>query len=624
MAKAYGGRFTALFVQTPEFEKSAREEKSALSDNINLAVRLGARVVTLYENDISYRISEYSKLAGVTKVVAGESIHKKVFFNTKNHLTHQLARLLMPGQLYIIPFDIKGKNSGIAKKRKKDIYLLSPKDALKALLIVAAATAIGVLFKYLGISESNIILVYILAVLMASFVTDGYMCGVVVSLASVLAFDFLFTRPVFTFHVSGDSYPITFGIMLTVSLVISTLAARLKNNAKKSARSSYGTKLLFDTNRLLMKSTDESEILAIGAKQIMQLVSADVAAYPRKDNVIEKPLTFQVNPAAKNMFLFIAEERAAKHAFATQNTCGHGTDEMGDLKGLYIPVKTDRGIYGVIGIMAAETDYFVDNIVMSIVRECALAVENVRNAKEKQIAAEKIKNEQLRSGLLRTISHDLRTPLTAISGNRENLLANSHGMSYNDIQQAYKDIYDDSRWLTGVVENILSVTRMSEDKMRINMTEELVEDVVAEAVHMMERKKNGHNIITDFSGDLLVSKMDRRLIMQVVVNLVENRIKYTPQGSDIIISTDKKGDMATVTVADKGPGIADKDKEHIFEIFYTRNKNSRDSRRSIGLGLSLCKSIVQAHGGEIYVQDNIPNGSVFCFTLPAQEVNLNG
>ena len=244
-------------------------------------------------------------------------------------------------------------------------------------------------------------------------------------------------------------------------------------------------------------------------------------------------------------------------------------------------------------------------------------------ARESAQAAMQIEKEQLRADLLRSISHDLRTPLTSISGNASNLLSNENEFSQETRMQIYGDIYDDSMWLIKLVENLLSVTRIEDGRMDLRMSAELMDEVIAEAMRHTDRNRDGRKIEVSSDEEFILGKMDARLIVQVVINLVDNAVKYTPEGAQIRIHTGKKDGMVVVSVSDTGPGIPDEQKSKVFDMFYTGTNRAADGRRSLGLGLGLCRSIIRAHGGEIWVPDNKPQGAVFTFTLPAEEVTLH-
>ena len=232
-------------------------------------------------------------------------------------------------------------------------------------------------------------------------------------------------------------------------------------------------------------------------------------------------------------------------------------------------------------------------------------------------------NEKLRANLLRSISHDLRTPLTSISGNASILLSDNGSLDSTTKNQIYEDIYDDSAWLTNLVENLLAVTKIEEGRMELKTQPQLVEEIVSEAMLHISRKKSEHVIAVEHEDDLLLAKCDARLIVQVIINLVDNAIKYTPAGSRITVTSKCEDGFAVISVADNGPGIADGEKRRVFRMFYTGASSVADSRRSLGLGLSLCKSIINAHGGKIMVTDNRPAGSIFTFTIPTGEVELH-
>ena len=244
-------------------------------------------------------------------------------------------------------------------------------------------------------------------------------------------------------------------------------------------------------------------------------------------------------------------------------------------------------------------------------------------ARESAQAAMQIEKEKLRADLLRSISHDLRTPLTSISGNASNLLSNENEFSQETRMQIYGDIYDDSMWLIKLVENLLSVTRIEDGRMDLRMSAELMDEVIAEAMRHTDRNRDGRKIEVSSDEEFILGKMDARLIVQVVINLVDNAVKYTPEGAQIRIHTGKKDGMVVVSVSDTGPGIPDEQKSKVFDMFYTGTNRAADGRRSLGLGLGLCRSIIRAHGGEIWVSDNKPQGAVFTFTLPAEEVTLH-
>lgn len=626
MADAFGAVFTALYVQTPDSAKMTEADRKRLQENIRLAERLGAAIATTYGDDVSYQITEFARLSAVTAIVIGRSNVLRRHFWSKPVLTERLTALAPNVDIYIIP-DLSAEHKYYAEKRVFVSHILpSVWDVCKTLLLLAAATAVGTVFHMLSFTEANIITIYILGVLLTALVTKNHACSVISSLASVLLFNFFFTEPRLTFHAYEHGYPVTFAIMLTASLLTGTLANKLKDHAKQSAQAAFRTKVLFDTNQLLQKAGGDHEIINITASQLVKLLNRDVIAYPETDGKLSRGYLFRTSEETAEADISSFQDRAvAQWVFENRKRAGATTDVMPEASCLYLAIRINSRVYGVVGIYldGRPLDPFENSVMLSILGECALAIDNSRNAKARETAAVMARNEQLRANLLRTISHDLRTPLTSISGNASNLLSNYECLDRETRTQIFNDIYDDSMWLIGVVENLLSVTRMEEGRVQLHLTTELIDEVIAEALRHTDRRIAKHRVCSVICEELMLVRVDARLIMQVIINLVDNAVKYTPPGSEIVITAERKEEWVAIRIADNGPGIPDAQKEHVFEMFFTGENRVADSHRSLGLGLCLCRSIVRAHGGEITLSDNVPSGCVFTFTLPSGEVEIH-
>ncbi|MGN0736289.1 MAG: DUF4118 domain-containing protein [Anaerovoracaceae bacterium] len=627
MASAFRGAFTALFVETPDFETMSEENKKRLRSNMRLAQQLGASIETVYGEDVSLQISEFARLSGVSKIVIGRSAAARKHIFNKPTLTEKLIATSPDLDIYVIP-DTTGAMSGYRpeKSRKKGKSAFSIPDILKSASILAAASLIGMIFDSLGFTEVNIITVYILGVLLISVAADHRIYSLLSSVISVIVFNFLFTEPRYTLLAYDSGYPVTFVVMFLAAFITGSLAVKLKSHAHRSAQAAYRTKVLFDTNQLLQRADDNDEIIAVTAGQLVKLLDTDVIVYPATDGKLGEPHIFTVDGEAPDADYTSDNERAvAGWVLKNNKHAGATTDTLSSAKCLYLSIRVNHNVYGVAGIAVkgGPPDAFESSIMLSILGESALAMENEKNYKEKEEAAVVARNEQLRSNLLRAISHDLRTPLTSISGNASNLMSNGESFDISTRKRLYSDIYDDSMWLINLVENLLSVTRLDDGRMQLHISAELMEDVVSEALLHINRKGSEHNIVVNHSDEFLLARMDAKLIVQVIINIVDNAIKYTPAGSNITIETMRQGNEAVVRIADDGPGIPDDAKKRVFDMFYSGANKVADSRRSLGLGLALCKSIITVHGGKITVEDNKPHGTIFSFTLPAEEAHLN-
>ena len=425
----------------------------------------------------------------------------------------------------------------------------------------------------------------------------------------------------------GKDYPVTFIVMFVVALLSSALTTRLKDHARQSAKLAYRTKVLFDTNQLLQKAETDEAILNTLISQIQKLLGKHIIIYPVQNGTLGTPILSPDSASAeKSEFLTRPREReAALWVLAHNKRAGAYTDTFPDALCHYLAIRVQDAVYGVAGMEAGEhpMDSFEYSVLVSMLGEGALAMENRQNIREKEQAALLMEKERLRANLLRTISHDLRTPLTAISGNASNLLSNHSAIDEATRLQIYADIYDDSMWLINLVENLLAVTRIEDGRMNLRMETELVSEVISEALRHVSRQSVEHSITAESTDDFLLARMDARLIVQVIINLVDNAIKYTQKGSRIQILTDRLASKVRIRVTDNGPGIPDEAKPLVFDMCYTGANRIADSRRSLGLGLCLCRSIIRAHGGEISVSDNTPSGCVFTFTLPCEEVTIH-
>ena len=627
MAQAFCGSFTALYVQTPGDAAMNTEDTSRLQANMHLAKQLGAEIVTTHGEDVPTQIAEYARLSGVTKIVIGQSGIQCRHFFSKPILTERLIALITAADIHIIPDAEDYRNS--RRKPSIPIYPAFPatRDLLLTAGILAAATIVGWFFLQLGFANANIIMVYLLGVLLTSAFTSGYICGVLSAFLSVILFNYFLTEPRLSLAAYGSKYPITFVVMFTAALLTSTLAAKLKAHAQLSARDAYRAKLLFDMNRQLQKAETPEEVYQMTATQIQKLMQRDVLICPAQGDTLLDGIVYPVDGSSPHSISEDEQEPDVIHwVWQNRRRAGATTETFPKAKRLYFAICTWQQVYGVIGIQMekqTQPDAFTSSILFSTLGECALPLESLRNADEKEKAAVLAKNEQLRANLLRSISHDLRTPLTSISGNADTLLHCYDVLDDQTRKQIFSDIYDDAQWLIGLVENLLSITKIANGNVKLHLSDQVVDDIISEALRHIDRRSAEHHITMNCGEIPLLVRVDAGLIMQVLINLVNNAIKYTPAGSTIQITAIQRGNVAEICVSDNGTGIPDELKERVFEMFFTGSNPTSDSRRSLGLGLSLCQVIVHAHHGKMTLKDNLPHGCIFSFTVALSEVNLN-
>lgn len=618
MAEAFHSGFTALFVQTPETKELSGDNIKRLRSNLRLAEQLGAQISTVYGTDPAVQIAEYARVSGVTKIVMGRINHKQNPITGKKSLADRLIELT-DLDVYIIP-----DHQPLYKKPLGKLHLPQSRfswwDTGKMLLSLLLATVVGFGFYYAGFSESNIITVYILGVLITAVWTSGHFYGAIDSLLSVAAFNYFFTVPRFTFQANDPSYPVTFLIMLLSSVIASSLASRVKEQARLAAQKGYYTELLLGSSQKLQKGRTEWECLRLTAEQLSRLFDRPIL-YALSGG--ERELEFRVEPADEEQVLeglHPEELGVAKWVQKNNKHAGATTNTLPNSKWLFLSVRGTQGVMGIVGIPIvgyAVPDAFEKNLMIAILSECGLSQERIRLQEERSRAALQTQKERLQANLLRAVSHDLRTPLTNIGGSAGILMRDEERLEPETRRRLYTAIYDDTNWLINMTENLLVATHLETDKESFHTSPELLDDLFQSVVRHLDRRAADHQISVQLEDPALMAAMNVRLIQRVLINMMNNAIQYTPQGSHIQLRGERQEEMVCITVSDDGPGIPDEAKKHLFDLFYTAEQGKADCQRGLGLGLNLCQSIVALHGGSIQVFDHLPTGTTFQFTLPA-------
>ena len=602
----------ALYVGAPGFEITFDPQ---LMENISIARDAGFEIHTLKSNDITLTISEYVKRIGVTDLFIGYSAPPHIL-QTRRSISEQLMQSLPDVDIHVIPAPIASSFPQLRKNETSVSWNL--RDLLLVLGVMTAATLLSAWFYHSRYSNANIITVYLLAVLIASVLTSHRIYGILSAILYILLFNFLFIEPRFSLFVYDPTYLVTYFVTVMAALITGTLAAQLKSIARVSAENAYQAKVLLDTSNQLEQAENSSEIIRITCLQLVSLLSRTVYFYDAAD--LNKEPDIYPAPDMENPVLGDQEKEAVRWTLENNHHSGAFTSNFSSCACRYFSIYSGDVKYGIFGINMAGIPFtdFEHTILLSILHEFTMALDKERLSTEHRNAEIAAQNERLRAGLLRSISHDLRTPLTAIYGNANNLAVNEKALSEEDRKAIYEDMMENSQWLVTQMENILSMTKL-ESLQNLTLSVENIEDVIDDAVRHMNAHPN-HTVKTICSPKACYANIDARLIAQVLVNLLNNAVKYTPAGSTVIVSDELKDGQILISVADDGNGIPDHDKEHIFELFYRGADAQLDGSRSMGIGLNLCDMIMKAHGGSIEVFDNHPHGTVFRFSLKAEEV----
>ena len=622
LAHSAGAELIALYVEDSDSQDDKQEK--AVHEHLALAERKGAVITTIYGNDPATAIAQYASVSGITKIVIGKSPGRRSLLAPRGTLMSRLNELAPDVEIVIVPNHLQDDSRRFSLRKTLLKEKLTATDLIRTILILALCTGVGFLFTAVGLAITNVVLIYILGVMAVALFTTGYVCSLLSSLLSVLIFNFFFTEPYYSLQSSPD-YVATFAVMFAAAILSSSLTSRIKAQSLQTANKAYQTEVLLSTSQLLQKAEDRGTILDVLLQQLSRLLDHSVLYYGQSNGVLsETPVLRETeSDGGFDQVDLAAEREAAEWVGRNAKHAGRSTRKFAQAKCLYMAIRSGKTVWAVVGIRADNApsiDEYRKNLMISILDECALAIEKDHMTREKQRMEESARQETLRANLLRAISHDLRTPLTSISGNAAILLEDLGDLDDSRKRALYASIYDDAIWLNGLVENLLTITRTENGTMQLNLQDELVSDAIEEALRHLDRNASRRRIVTDLQDDMLMARMDARLIVQVLINLINNAVKYTPEDAQITIGAKADGDHAVLWVEDEGQGVPKGQEDKVFEMFYTGVKRSPDSRRGIGLGLALCRSIVQAHGGEIWMCNVQPHGAKFWFTLPIAEV----
>ncbi len=618
MAKAFHAPWVALYVN----KNLADISEDSVQANLSLAKRLGAETIRLNGHDIAATISEYVKISGITNIIIGKTRNKKTLKTLLvPEIEDKIISLLPNVEIHIIP-EIEQKPYRKHKRiRLSDHIIFSWLDTLKTIGILAAVTMISMGFRNGDSGSQNVIMLYILAVLIISRITEGYLFGFAASVLSVLLFNYYFTVPYQSFHAIQPGYPLTFAIMLIAAFITSALTVRIKTQARLSVEREHRTKLLYDINKKLLATRGLENIIALTNEYIIKIFDRPVVFYTQ-DPQNNFPGFPKGSSADQDTSVFQGkdEKEVAHWVFLNQKPAGTGTDTFKGAFGYYLPIISQGSVLGVIGISCVKGKLRQNSILFlkMLASQVAMALERQNLSDEQRRIMIEAEKEKMRSNLLRAISHDIRTPLTGIYGASSAILENGASLDKQTHDKLIANIKEDSQWLIRMVENLLSITRINEGTMNVTKSAEVAEEIVAEAISQIRKRFPGRKIHVKAPDELLVVPMDGTLIEQVLMNLIENAIKHSPEDSDIEVEVTRESQFALFEVRDHGKGISEEDFPYLFESYVPDGKRTADSARGMGIGLSICLSIIKAHHGTLEAVNRSGGGAVFQFRLPLE------
>ncbi len=606
MAARLKAEWIVAWVESPAQPALSPAERQALASTTKLAEELGADTVALSGASVSDALLSFARQRNVSRIVVGKPVHSRWRDRLRGSLLDDIVR----GSGGIEVLVIGGEPGGGGARPPSPPPQGGEGEVLPYLLstgVVLVCTLVcwAMLRRF---DKSNLIMIYLLGV---AFVAARYgpRPSAVAAVLSVAAFDFFFVPPYLTFAVSDTQYVITFAIMLVVSLLISTLAARVRAQAEAAARREERTRALYALSRELASARTVEEVAAAASRHVGELLQGPARLLlPAGDG----GLVIANEGGAPGDS---RETAVAQWTFDHGRVAGLGTDTLPGASAIYVPLRGSQAVLGVLGVQPPESLLPLGpdqmDLLETLARQAASGLERVRLANEAEEARLTAETERLRSTLLSSVSHDLRTPLATITGAASSLL--EPGALSPEAERELKEaIYEEGDRLNRLVTNLLDMTRLESGTLQLGRDWHSLEELVGTALTRLERTLGGRRVEVRIPADLPLVSVDGLMIEQVFVNLLDNAAKYTDRASAIRITATAAERAVTVEVADEGPGLPAGGEERVFEKFYRAGAGQRGS----GLGLPICKAIVTAHGGKIWAENRVPRGAVFRFTLP--------
>lgn len=611
VADALDAEWTAVYVETPALQRLSVSERDRRINVLRLAESLGAGTVTLDGPTAASALLEYARTRGATRVLVGEPKRRGWRALVRPSTATELLRRARGFDVLVV-----ARQDGERPVRAGP-HLEVPREVPWsrygwAAMITAACTGLAFLMDPV-ISETNVAMIYILGATVAGL-RLGRGPGTLTAIASVAAFDFFFVPPRFTLQVGDAQYIITFVVMLAVTLVIGNLMANVRQQNRVAGARERRTALLYAMSRELAGTRGIDNMARVAVTHVAEVFdSAAVVLTPDATGRLVYPAGDRLERSYRGADLSVAQ-----WVFDHGERAGLGTDTLPAAPAIYLPLRGTRQTLGVLAILPTNRRRILlpeqRRLLETFAGQIALAWERATLGEEAATSRIAAEAESLRNTLLASISHDLRTPLAVITGAASTLVRHGATMDPSARRSLAQSIEEQAHEMSNLISNVLDLMRLESGRVELRCDTHSVEDLVGTALHRLEPRLQDHPVAIDLPDDLPAVNVDPVLASQVLANLLENAVKYTPAGTRIRIAAVADPPMVRVVVEDEGPGLPPGDPRLLFEKFQRGREES--AVVGAGLGLAICRAIVSAHGGEISAGPGARGGARFEFTLP--------
>jgi two-component system, OmpR family, sensor histidine kinase KdpD len=601
----------AVFVETPASLRMSEGERDHLAETLRLAEQLGMETVRLKGERAAEELIRYAKERNATQIVVGKPTHPRWRDLVSTSFLDEVVRSSGDIDVYVISGEVSApaRTSGV---RPRPAPKLDPRAYLASLAAALGATAVSwVLFGRRQLAD--VVMIYLLGIILVSL-RFGFGPSIAAAVASVLLLDFFFVPPYLSFAVSDFQHIVMFAVMFVVASVISNLTRRIRLQADDARYRERRTASLYGVSRDLAATRATQALASVAAQHVHDVFEAKVTVWLETTdgqlaNVVTGDIAFEADDKQHGVVEWV---------FANDKPAGHGTETLPSESALYLPLRGAQGRVGILGVEPNDPRRFEDpeqrTLLDVFASQIASALERSRYAEQAQKATLQIEAERMRSSLLSSVSHDLRTPLSVITGAASALLQPESSLAPAARRDLAETIHEEARRLDRLVRNLLDMTRLASGAIKVAKEWQPIEGVIGAALGRLEEQLQGRKVDVRLPPDLPPVPIDGVLIEQVLINLLENAAKYSPAGSAIDISATRDGDRLVVEVSDRGPGIPRESMDRIFEKFYRLPREGAGG--GAGLGLAICRGIVDAHGGRIWAENREGGGAAFRFALP--------
>jgi len=614
MAASLGARWIAVGVESRRAGGPEDSYQQQLLKNIQLAERLGAETATVSGDSIAEEIVSYARSQGVTKIAIGKTAEPRWKRLIGSSILDDLLEWSGDMDVYVVTGGPEPEHLPPARRRR----VLAWQGYAWAVVGFAVACLVAWAFQDIGLAEANKAILFLLAIVLIA-ARFGLGPGVLATVLGVLAFDFFFVPPYGTFAVADTQFVITFAVMLVVALIISSLAARLRRQVQTARARERRLEALYRLSRELSAVSGAHRLASAAQREVSSIFGTEVTVYlPGEEGRLELIVS-----SSRTVAVGSREQAVATWAFDHGQLAGNGTDTLPDSAALHVPMLTPRGTAGILSVDQPKGDPLLSpenrQLLETLSTQIGTAIERDRLAEETQRALLQIEKERMRSSLLSSVSHDLRTPLAVIAGASSALLELGDAADVARRTSLLEEVVEESNRLARLVDNLLSMTRLDAGAIEVEKQWFPLEDVIGSALGRVRKEVSGRTINKNLALDLPPIPLDGVLIEQVLVNLLENALRYSGGGSPIDISARVEDDGVVISVGDRGPGLAQGEEERVFEKLFRGSASATSGGRGAGLGLAIARAIVRAHGGRIWAENRPGGGASFSFLLPRGE-----